>query len=239
MLLLVFVTAVTFPGGRARADDSSTPGTRNSGGTAGGTAPGGDAKALARTEVHKAQLHYKLGRFDEALAAYSRAYELFNAPALLFNIGQCHKNLKNYDRAVFFFEGYLREENKADSQKRNLAQDLIAESRAELQRQRAAEAAEAETRRAAAAAASPPPPSASSVAAVFGTPPPPPSASSSLLDSPSATEQQSGRSITRKWWFWTAIGVGALALAGGVAYLVSGQTTTVLPMGSVGTLDRR
>ncbi|MEP6652414.1 MAG: tetratricopeptide repeat protein [Myxococcales bacterium] len=225
------MTAVTLPGGRARADARSTTGN---------TATAGDAKALARTEVHKAQLHYKLGRFDEALAAYSRAYELFNAPALLFNIGQCHKNLKNYDRAIFFFEGYLREETKADAQKRTLAQDLIAESRAELQRQRAAEAAEAQTRRAAAAAASPPPAAASSVAAVFGAPPPPPSTSSSLLDSASSLDQPSSRSITRKWWFWTAVGVGALAVAGGVvAYLVSGQTTTVLPMGSVGTLDRR
>ena len=59
-----------------------------------------DNKAQARAEVAKATLHYKLGGFEEALAAYTRAYELFDAPAPLFNIAQCHKNLRNHERAI-------------------------------------------------------------------------------------------------------------------------------------------
>lgn len=216
--------------------------------------PDGDPKAVARAEVQKAQVHYKLGRFDQALEAYSRAYEMFSAPALLFNIGQCHRNLKNYERALFFFEGYLREETKADAQKRTLAQQLIAEARAELERQRtAAAAAEAESRRAAAATAAATRPgqqdgqrgsdqgsgsSSSSVAAVFGAPKAPPSGVPNLLeDTPTA---EADEPITRKWWFWTALGVGAAGLAAGVlTYYATAPTTTVLPGGSVGTLDRR
>jgi tetratricopeptide (TPR) repeat protein len=208
-------------------------------------------KAAARGEVQKAQTHYKLGRFDEALEAYSRAYEIFNAPALLFNIGQCHKNLKNYERAIFFFEGYLREETKVDAQKRRLADELIAESRAELERQRTAEASAAAEARTARPGATPPSgpapaesqaatpvPPASSVAAVFGAPPPLPSAAPSLVDAapPAAT----GRPLTHRWWFWTALGAGAVVLAGGaLAYFGSGETKTVLPGGTIGILDRR
>ena len=199
-----------------------------------------EQKTAARAEVQKAQLHYKLGRFDEALAGYSRAYEMFNAPALLFNIGQCHKNLKNYERAIFFFEGYLREETKPDSRKRTLAEELIAESRAELERQRAAAAAEVEARR---AATSGPAGSApvSSVAAVFGAPPPLPSVGGTMLDaSPRSDSLGTEKSLTRKWWFWTAIGVGALAVVGGtIAYYGSAPTTTTPPPTTLGTLDRR
>lgn len=203
-----------------------------------------DAKAAAKAEVQKAQLHYKLGRFDEALAAYSRAYEIFNAPALLFNIGQCHKNLKNYDRAIFFFEGYLREETRADPQKRRLAEELIAESRAQQDRQRAEAAAAADAqaaeRRAAATATGPGPastPAASSVAAVFGPPPAPPASTGSLLDS--APPAAADKPLVRKWWFWTALGVGTLAVVGAVAYYSSAPTTIVPAMGTVGVLDRR
>src|SRR5687767_11122360 len=71
------------------------------------------AKADAKARAEKGNTHYKLGRFDDALAEYSAAYEIYPAPGLLFNIGQCHKNLKHYERAVFFFEGYLREKPNA------------------------------------------------------------------------------------------------------------------------------
>ena len=96
-------------------------------------------KAMAKVEFDKAQIQYKLGHFDEALAGYSRAYELFPAPAFLFNIGQCHKNLKNYERAIFFFEGYLRDEKSPA--RRALAEELLTESKAELEKQQRVSAA--------------------------------------------------------------------------------------------------
>ena len=83
-------------------------------------------KEQARQEVEAADVLYKLGKFDEALAKYSRAYELYQAAPLLFNIAQCHKNLKQYEKAIFFYEGYLREAPDAPS--RALVEDLLAES---------------------------------------------------------------------------------------------------------------
>src|SRR5438045_183674 len=91
-------------------------------------------RAEAKAEVQRAEVQYKLGRFDEALEGYSRAYELVNAPGLLFDIGQCHRNLKSYERAIFFFGEYLREETRPE--RRALANQLIAESRSELEKQR-------------------------------------------------------------------------------------------------------
>jgi len=84
----------------------------------------------AKLQVAAADIDYRLARFTEALAEYTRAYELYPVPALLFNIAQCHRNLKNYGKAIFFFEGYLRDAPKATN--RALVEDLIRESRAEL-----------------------------------------------------------------------------------------------------------
>jgi tetratricopeptide (TPR) repeat protein len=86
----------------------------------------------ARQQVKAADIDYRLGRFAEALDGYTNAYELYPVPALLFNIAQCHKNLKDYAKAIFFFEGYLRDEPKAAN--RALVEDLIRESKEQLDR---------------------------------------------------------------------------------------------------------
>lgn len=63
----------------------------------------------ARKIFLEGQIHYKLGRFDKALVAYSQAYRLLPLAGFLFNIGQCHRFLRNYKQAIFFYKGYLRE----------------------------------------------------------------------------------------------------------------------------------
>src|SRR4051812_8378198 len=87
----------------------------------------------AKHQVEAADVDYKLGRFGDALDKYSKAYELYPAAPLLFNIGQCHKNLRNYDKAIFFFEGYLRDNPTASN--RALVEDPIRESKAERDKQ--------------------------------------------------------------------------------------------------------
>lgn len=207
-----------------------------------------DKRAEAKAEFEKAQLHYRLGRFEEALKSYTRAYELFNAPALLFNIGQCHKNLQNHERAIFFFEGYLREETNAE--KRALAEELIAVSRAQLERQRS-ERAKADIAAAAAASApvTPPPPPEPPAPAAGGAATAPPSAiveveappaAPVLIDSPGdAPPPADEQPVYQKWWFWTALGTGAALAAGAAIYYATGPTLTLLPKGTAGTLDRR
>ena len=80
-------------------------------------------------------------------------------------------------------------------------------------------------------ARTPAPPSAPAPLPEAFPPPPPP-----MVDNTPPPPQP----ITEKWWFWTAIGVGVLAVAGGtLAYYATGTTTMVPPGGTIGTLDRR
>jgi tetratricopeptide (TPR) repeat protein len=198
------------------------------------------SKTEAKVEFDKAEVNFKLGRFQEALEAYTRAYEIFPAAALLFDIGQCHRNLGHYDRAIFFFEGYLREENNPS--RRKLALQLIADSKAEIEKQQAAVAQAPDV-------ATPPvqtelPPPAPDVdhkaLAARDLALAPVGAAPTLVTSPAAADDKQERPLTRRWWFWTAVGAGVVAAAAGAfLYYESGGTSTVLPGGSVGTLDRR
>jgi tetratricopeptide (TPR) repeat protein len=88
----------------------------------------------AKQHFDDAERQYRLGRFEQALAEYAKAYELLPEPAFLFNIGQCHRNLGNYERAVFFYRTYLSELKKPEERAR--VEALIAELEAKPNAQR-------------------------------------------------------------------------------------------------------
>ncbi len=71
--------------------------------------------------------HYNAGRYDRALEEYQRAYELVPAPGLLFNLGQCYRELGRRDEAIASFEQYLQE--RPDAPNRALVEDLLRELR--------------------------------------------------------------------------------------------------------------
>lgn len=109
---------------------------------------GEDADALERAKASfaKGEEAYKLGRFEDALAAYSDAYEAKPLAAFLFNIGQCHRQLGNHERAIFFYKAFLRE--KPDTPQREMVESAIdtaeekyAAQLAEEEKKRAAEEA--------------------------------------------------------------------------------------------------
>jgi tetratricopeptide (TPR) repeat protein len=87
-------------------------------------------RAVAKQLTEQATVAYKLGHFQEALEAFSSAYQDFAAPLLLFNIGQCYRELSNYERASFFLRGYLHEVPRARN--RALVEDLITECESKL-----------------------------------------------------------------------------------------------------------
>jgi tetratricopeptide (TPR) repeat protein len=66
-----------------------------------------DATALARAAAKEARLAYDTGDFGKALEKYEEAYRLKPVPALQFNLGQCHRQLGHWERAVYFFERFL------------------------------------------------------------------------------------------------------------------------------------
>ena len=208
-------------------------------------------RAEAKALFQEGQKHYTLGEFEEALKDFSAAYDKLPMAAFLFNIAQCHKEMKNFERAIFFFEGYLRDAPQAGN--REMIEELIGESRGAMEKQqeaarlakieadrKAAEAAQREAARKEAEAAR--------LAAADGR-----AAEMAELrkiaeemkaakdnpafQPPGTAPGPKGPSITKRWWFWTAIGAVALAAAGtGTAVALR---PTELPAGSLGTLDHR
>lgn len=92
----------------------------------------------AQQQFERGKRAYNLGRFEAALEAFSSAYELKPVPELLFNLGQCHKKLHNHERALFFFESYLRE--KPDAPNREQVEALIKEIESALQEEQTQQA---------------------------------------------------------------------------------------------------
>ena len=194
-----------------------------------------EAKRLAEDATHK----YNLGQFQEALDGYSKAYETFPAASLLFNLGQCHRSLGNHERAVFFYEGYLRE--KPNAPNRDVVEELLVEERTSLTKQREEEAtrkaAEDEAKRKAAdeEARRKAEEDADRKRAADDER----RRRASLIGTSGGAGAGGSHSdpVYKRWWFWTAIGVGVGVLAGSTIYIT--QRDSVLPAGSLGTLDGR
>jgi tetratricopeptide (TPR) repeat protein len=107
---------------------------------------GEDPKALetAKALTRQAEIDYKLGRFEISLAEYTSAYQSYPAPALLLDIGQCHRMLKEYERALFSYKGYLRD--APDAKNRPVVEGLIAEMEQSLAAEAAAAKPQADPR---------------------------------------------------------------------------------------------
>lgn len=52
---------------------------------------------------------FKEAKFSEALAEFTRAYEIAPHPLVLYNIAGCHRELSHYGEAVSFYERFLAE----------------------------------------------------------------------------------------------------------------------------------
>ena len=89
------------------------------------TAAGAGPDRPGRARFEMAETKFNLGRFAEAAVDYQAAYEAEPLPAFLFNIGQCYRNVGDYERAQFYFRRYV--ELAPRSQNRPDAEHLIAE----------------------------------------------------------------------------------------------------------------
>jgi hypothetical protein len=92
-------------------------------------------KQKALEHFEKGTTAYNLGRFEEAIDWYEKAYEEHNAPAFLFNLAQSHRQLGNCERAAFFYRRFLSEdpdtEAKAEVEARIVEQDQRCSEKAE------------------------------------------------------------------------------------------------------------
>src|SRR4051812_6877782 len=80
---------------------------------------------IARALYEKGQRQYDLGHFADALHLFESAYETKAAPALLFNIAQCHRQLGDLRNAAALYRSFLRAD--PDSRSAGTAQELLAQ----------------------------------------------------------------------------------------------------------------
>jgi tetratricopeptide (TPR) repeat protein len=63
----------------------------------------------AEMQANRAVGHrlYRLGRYEEAVAAFRRAYEVKADARLLYDIAECYRELGAVDQALFYYDRYL------------------------------------------------------------------------------------------------------------------------------------
>lgn len=71
------------------------------------------ATKAAKRHFDRGEKLFALGKFDEALDEYQKAFDAKPIPDFLFNIGQCYRNLGDYQQAIFSFKKYLKLEPDA------------------------------------------------------------------------------------------------------------------------------
>jgi hypothetical protein len=64
-------------------------------------------RAKAKALYDKGNVQYNLGRWKEAIDLFTQAYEAYDNPDLLFNIGQAYRQDGNCSKAIFFYKRYL------------------------------------------------------------------------------------------------------------------------------------
>lgn len=176
---------------------------------------------IARGHFDRAEKAFNLRRFDEALAGYQAAYEALPLPAFLFNIAQCHRNVRNHEQAVFFYQRYLS--LSPDASNRPVVEELIAEQKKQLAAQQAAAAAAPDEDRSAEPV--------NLAARPEATEPGRPVAN---LQQPPPDAAQT-RWKQARWWLAGAL---AVAVIGGVTLLALRGSDSA-PMGSIGVIDAR
>ena len=173
------------------------------------TAAAGEAaqERPGRALFVRAESKFNVGRFDEALVDYQAAYDVEPLPAFLFNIGQCYRNMGNYERAQFFFRRYTTLDPRSPN--RPAAERLIAEMERLAVEPAGTPAGDNPAPGPSPSLAAPAPP-----AADRG---PPAFAPASVAEK--TTDTSARPPVYRRAWFWIA--VSAVVVAGGVATAIA------------------
>ena len=145
---------------------------------------------------------HDMGRFDEAVTWFERAYQISEDPELLHNMAQAHRQAGRYERAFFFYNAYLRKK-KTGGQHTEQAQKWADEMQKLIEDQKKAQPQ--------------PPPGVVAPANAGGAAAP--------ATAPAASKSAAGARAKRPWyknkWGWVGVGAGVLAFGAGGAYFVS------------------
>jgi tetratricopeptide (TPR) repeat protein len=171
--------------------------------------------AAARSHYRVGRALFQSGRYREALAEFTRGYDLYPKPELRFAMAQACSNLQDYAAAVTHFERFL-DEAPPGHPDRPAAIALLASARQ-------AAAARASTEPAAPSA--PAPAQAPPAPSVVPVAPQPPTAAPALAVT-AASHPSPRRSFARRhWWIFPAVGVVAAGVAVGLALGLGGTSS--------------
>ena len=69
---------------------------------------GAQQPSAAKEAFEAANAEYALGHYTQALAKFELAFTLKQVPGLLFNIAQCHRQLKQFELAATTYRSFIR-----------------------------------------------------------------------------------------------------------------------------------
>jgi tetratricopeptide (TPR) repeat protein len=179
-----------------------------------------DDSATAHDAYDKGMAHFHLEEYDAAIEEWERGFRAKPAPEFLYNIAQAYRLSKRPEKALSFYQKYLRVAPEA-------------KNRDEVERQMKTQQEVIDKQKSAAEA----PPQ-----GTLPTPAPPPT--SAPQTTPQTTSgradlvaQPAERPVYKKGWFWGVIGGAAVVVAGGIVLGVvlgtRGSNVQTLPAASL------
>ena len=72
-------------------------------------ASGSDIPPDVKEKYEEGKAHFEAGAYEEAIAAFTEAYNLTGEPNLLFNLAACAERLGDAERAIAYYRVYLEE----------------------------------------------------------------------------------------------------------------------------------
>jgi tetratricopeptide (TPR) repeat protein len=166
-----------------------------------GTPAFAENRKKAKAFFESGMQHYNLGEHEQALDDFKSAYREYEDASFLFNIAQCQRALGKKEDAVRSYRSFVRESKNLTPETRGKVDEIVAALESSIRDEAATkarlDAANAAAAEAAAAAAAKQ--SAAEATTVVATPAPPPK-----------------KPLYKRWWLWTAVGGGVVAIALGV-----------------------
>ncbi len=93
-------------------------------------------KERAKALFDAGAARYDVGKWEQAVDYFTKSYDEWPYPETLFGLCQAERQLKNFEKAVFFCKAYLR--NQPDAENRATVEDLVREMEKTIDQQNAA-----------------------------------------------------------------------------------------------------
>ena len=171
----------------------------------------------AKEIFNEANKHFRLREFAETIPLLKEAYRLYPSPPFLYNLAQCHLELKQYEEAISYFENFLEIDPK--SKNRAAAEKYLQQAKAEFAVEQEKKRTEEEAKR-----------EQEKLQQMIEL------EKQKKNQPPIAVEK--GKPVYAKWWFWTAIGGVAVASTGTAVGVSIAKSIPNTDLGNKNILDK-